>query len=146
MMNFTTESGFWVFNQLSNFAYTRANIIYPDIRKKQAELELKFIDEVQVIDEVASKLYEKDPEKAISFLTDYSVNSGNQTVDTWRELYGFLFAKFMDGNIKEAREVPENYIYVTPKVDQPGYGEEWYRIVVKETGDKLKRPEENQQH
>lgn len=138
MMNFTTESGFWVFNQLSNFAYTRANLIYPDIRKKQAELELKFFDEVQVIDEVASKLYEKDPEKAIRFLTDYSVNSGNQTVDTWRDFYGYLFARYMDGNVKEAQAVPDDHIYVNPKLKQPGYSKEWYRSVANETEDKLK--------
>lgn len=138
MMEFSSESGFWAFNQVSNFAYTRADMIYPDIRKKQAELELKFIDEVQVIDGVASELYKKDPERAISFLTDYSVNSGNQTVDTWRNFYGYLFTRYMDGNVKEAQPVPEDHIYVNPKLKQPGYGQEWYRNVATETGDKLK--------
>ncbi|MEZ4999538.1 MAG: hypothetical protein R2744_00305 [Bacteroidales bacterium] len=56
----------------------------------------------------------------------------------WKQFYSFLFTKYMDGNIKEKREVPEGYKYVTPKISQPGYSEEWYRTIVKETGDKFK--------
>lgn len=141
MMEFTNESAFWVFNQVTNYAYSRANLIFPDIRKKQALLELGFIEEVQAIDKVASELYKKDPAKALSFLTDYSVNKGNQTVDEWRDFYGFLFTRYMDGNIKEAQPVPEGYKYVNPKIEQPGYTEEWYRKVATETGDKLKMTE-----
>ena len=44
----------------------------------------------------------------------------------------------MDGNVKEAAEVPEGYIYTTPKLEQPGYGEKFYRKVVDETGDHFK--------
>ena len=43
----------------------------------------------------------------------------------------------MDGNIKEKREVPEVYKYVTPNVIQPGYREEWHRRIIKDTGDKF---------
>jgi len=41
----------------------------------------------------------------------------------------------MDGNIKTALPVPDGYEYYNPKVEQPGYGEEWYRKIVEETGD-----------
>jgi hypothetical protein len=44
----------------------------------------------------------------------------------------------MDGNIKTPKDLPENYKFVTPKLEQPGYGEAWYRKIVEETGDKLK--------
>ena len=44
----------------------------------------------------------------------------------------------MDGNIKEAVEVPEGYLYHNPKLEQPGYSEEFYKKVVDDTGDKLK--------
>jgi len=128
---------FWVFNQVSNFAYTRYNYIYKDIRKKQEELEMKYINAVPVVDIAAKELYENNPEQAIEFITDYSVNSGNQTVNEWKCLYRYLFTKYMDGNIKEKREVPEGYKYVTPNVSQPGYGEEWYRRIIKDTGDKF---------
>jgi len=137
MMEYSDNAAFWVFNQVSNFAYTRYNYIYKDIRKKQEELEMKYINAVPVVDIAAKELYENNPEQAIEFITDYSVNSGNQTVNEWKCLYRYLFTKYMDGNIKEKREVPEGYKYVTPNVSQPGYGEEWYRRIIKDTGDKF---------
>ncbi len=142
MMEFTVESAFWVFNLVSNFAYTRAVDIYPDVRLKQAELEDQFAEEVKKIDEVAGNLYQnnKDKAEALAYITDYSVKTGNQTVEIWRDLYGFLFTKYMDGNIKEAREIPHDHIYVNPKIKQPGYGEDWYGNIVKQTGQKFKQP------
>ena len=137
MMEYSDDAAFWVFNQVSNFAYTRYNYIYKDIRKKQEELEMKYINAVPVVDKAAKELYKNNPDQAIEFITDYSVNSGNQTVNEWKCLYRYLFTKYMDGNIKEKREVPEGYKYVTPNVSQPGYGEEWYRRIIKDTGEKF---------
>ena len=34
MMEFTDQAAFWVFNQVTNFAYTRYNAIHPEIREK----------------------------------------------------------------------------------------------------------------
>ena len=39
MMEFTNKAAFWVFNQVTNFAYTRYNLIHPEIRAKQVALE-----------------------------------------------------------------------------------------------------------
>ena len=33
----------------------------------------------------------------------------------WKDLYKFLFTKYVDGNVKEKRPVPAGYKYVTPK-------------------------------
>jgi hypothetical protein len=44
----------------------------------------------------------------------------------------------MDGNIKEAVAVPAGYKYVAPVIKQPGYGDPFYRNLIKETGDKFK--------
>jgi hypothetical protein len=43
----------------------------------------------------------------------------------------------MDGNIKTINPGDK-----FPKVKQPGYGEDWYRRIVKETGDRYKVPEQ----
>jgi len=138
MMEYSETSAFWVFNQVSNFAYTRYSAMIPDIQKVQDKLELGFIEEVKGIDKAAEEIYKSNPEKAVDFLTEYSVNRGNKTVKCWKKLYAHLFTKFMDGNIKEARPVPEGYKYVTPKIEQPGYSEEWYKLIIEETGDKFK--------
>jgi dipeptidase len=138
MMKFSDNSAFWVFNQVSNFAYTRYNQMIPIIQEKQRQLEQKYVEEIREIDKVATDLYRKKPNKCVRYITDYSVKSGNQTLAEWKNLYAYLFTRFMDGNIKTKVEGKLN-----PKVEQPGYSEEWYRKVVEETGDKFRVPEEN---
>ena len=138
MMTFSENAAFWVFNQVTNFAYSRTSLLINDLQKKQSELEDGFIAETAGIDKSAEALYKKNPAEAVSFLSDYSVKSGNKTVAEWQDLYKFLFTKYMDGNVKEKRAVPHGYKYYTPKVTQPGYSEEWNRVIVKSAGDKLK--------
>jgi len=92
-----------------------------------------------MIDKIAAELYKTDPSLAIKYITDYSVEAGNNTVSEWKDFYAFLFTKYMDGNVKEKSEVPEGYIYVTPKLSQPGYSKEWYENIVKTTGDRYKQ-------
>ena len=134
MMKFSENSAFWVFNQVSNFAYTRYNVMIPEIRAVQKELETRFIQiEVPDIDKKAHDLYKKSPKKAVEFITDYSVKTGDAVTLRWKELYGYLFTKFMDGNIKTAGKTKEN-----SKVKQPGYGENWNWIIVKETRRKFR--------
>jgi len=138
MMEFVDDAGFWVFNQISNFAYTRYDLIHPEIEAKQQATEEEFIMMTPKIDEAASALYEVDPDMALVFLTEYSVDVANSTVLDWKDYYAFLFTRFMDGNVKEAQDVPEGYKYTTPKLSQPGYGEKWYKVIVDETGDHFK--------
>jgi dipeptidase len=136
MMEFSPDAAFWVFNQVSNFAYTRYDYMIPFIQEKQKQLETGYIAETVNVDKVAGDLYKKNPKKAIQYITDYSVKSGEKTVAEWKQLYAFLFTRFMDGNVKTRVEGKQN-----PRVEQPGYDETWYRQVVKDAGDRLKVPE-----
>jgi dipeptidase len=136
IMTFSDNAAFWVFNQVTNFAYTRTRLLIGDLQKKQSELEDGFMKETQNIDKSAEQLYKKDPAGAVKYLTDFSVKAGNNTVKQWKELYKFLFTKYLDGNIKEKTPVPKGYKFMVPKLTQPGYGDEWNRIIVKITGDK----------
>ena len=96
-------------------------------------MEQDFIEEVSIMDEAAKVMHEKSPEMAVKFLTDYSTDNGNETVMQWKDFYHYLFTRFMDGNVKEPNPGQQN-----PKLEQPGYGEDWYRRIVDDTGDKLK--------
>jgi len=133
IMKFSPDAAFWVFNQVSNLAYTRYNAMIPEIQKKQRELELKYIDNTSIIDKAAVDLYNTNKEKGIQYITDYSVNTGNSSVKEWQQLYYHLFAKFLDGNIKEKDGDKQN-----PKVNQPGYNEEYYRMIIKQNPEKFK--------
>jgi dipeptidase len=136
MMVFTDDAAFWVFNQVSNFAYMRYRDMIPYIQQVQSELENKYLEETKEVDKAALQLYAKSPKKCIDRLTAFSVESADSTVFRWKELYHFLFTRFMDGNVKTpvAGEMNPDYV-------QPGYGETWYKKIVEETGDKFLYPD-----
>jgi len=137
MMEFSDKSAFWIFNQVSNLAYTRYNLMIPFIQEKQGQLEKMFVEQSGEVDRISSELYRKNPGKALGYITDYSLKSGNHTFTEWKNLYALLFTRFMDGNVKTKVEGQQN-----PKLEQPGYSEEWYRKVVETSGDKFRVPEE----
>ena len=141
IMTYSETSGFWTFNEVTNFVYSRASVMTPELQAKQKELEHKYMSETAEIDKTAEALYKKSPKKALAYLTDYSVKTGDYTVSQWRELYKFLFTKYMDGNVKTKNPAKEGYKYVMPTFVQPGYPEEWYRWIVKDAGEKLKAPD-----
>lgn len=139
MMRWSDDAAFWVFNQVSNFAYTRWNIIYPEVIDKIHTLEKEFVTLTPVIDQQALELYNADPNLAVNYLTNYSTQLGDRVTYEWKDFYRYLFMRFMDGNIKEPVEGQMN-----PHVEFPGYPEEWLRRVIDETGDQFKviQPEE----
>jgi len=132
MMEFSDSSAFWLFNQVSNFAYTRYSDMIPFIREKQAVLEDLYIQKVEKTDSIAQRLFLSEKKEALAYITNFSVSAGNTTFQEWEKLYRFLFTRFMDGNIKTS--IPGESV---PELEQPGYGENWYRRIVTETGDKF---------
>lgn len=135
MMVFSDQSAFWIFNQVSNFAYTKYSYMIPEIQTRQQELERKYRDDIRKTDESALALYKKKPKKALAVLTEFSCQAGANTFHTWKALYAHLFTRYMDGNIKTPVPGQQN-----PRVSQPGYDAAWYRMVVKDAGDRLKHP------
>jgi dipeptidase len=125
---FSWDSAWWVFNFVSNWAYTRYSDIIADIQVVQRELEGKFIALQPEIERRAVDLYDESPEKAREYLTDYSVSQAEAVVERWRVLGLELFVKYMDGNVRDSQG----------KVTHPGYPEDWLERVVEDTGKKLK--------
>ena len=132
MMEWSDNSAFWTFNQVSNFAYLAYNRIHPEIDKKQHDLEKSFQNKVKAIDAGAEILYKTDKKSAVDFVTDFSVSNANNLVYQWKDFYHYLFMKYMDGNVKTP-----NPGHLNPHLSQPGYGEDFYRRIVKDTGEKL---------
>ena len=126
--NFSWDSAFWVFNWVSNFAYSRYSEMIPDILIVQRDLEGKYLADQKMIDASALALYEQSPGFAIDYLTDYSCRVADGTVKRWKKLGEDLLVKYMDGNLKDE----------LGNVSHPGYPESWYRKIVDETGDHFK--------
>ncbi|MDX9772163.1 MAG: C69 family dipeptidase [Bacteroidales bacterium] len=145
IMTYSADAAFWVFNEVTNFVYSRASVMTPDLQAKQKELEKKYISETAEIDTRAAELYRStarnDAKKGTELITSYSVNAGDNTVREWRELYKYLFTRYMDGNVKTRKDVPEGYRYVAPDLKQPGYPQDWLMRIVLDNGDNLKMPD-----
>lgn len=141
MIKFSPTSGFWVFNFVSNWAYTKYSYMIKDIQKVQRELELKYIEEVTTkIDKEALALLKTDKTKARAYLTNYSVKAGNATVKRWQELGQYLLVKYMDGNIKKEKDgkFEDNGTGQAVMPSQPGYPQWWLKEIVREHGDVIK--------
>ena len=138
IMEYSETAAFWVFNQVTNWAYTKYEYIHPEIAAKQADYESRWVSCIANIDEKANALYQEDPAKAVDYLTKFSNKEAEKLTADWREFYKYLFVKYMDFNIKEAQTTPKSHKYIAPKVQQPKYSEEYYRAIIEQTGDKLK--------
>ncbi len=127
---FSWDSAFWVFNFVSNWAYTRYGDMIPEIRTAQDQLEGKFLSDQPDVEKAALKLYDASPAEARDYLTRYSVAAGDGVTARWRKLGEHLLWKYMDGNVRDSQG----------KVTHPKYPEGWYRRIVKERGDAIRIP------
>jgi dipeptidase len=125
---FSWESAFWVFNWVANFTYTRYCDMIQDVQKVQRELEGQFLANQPQIDQAAQELYQRAPQLAADYLTNYSIQQGNMVVERWKKLGEFLLYKYLDGNVKTELGA----------VTHPPYPQEWYKRIVDESGEQLK--------
>ena len=140
LYHFSWTSSFWIHNWVANMAYMRYSQMAPDIIAIQSDLENKFLETQASIEQKASKLLKEDKNQAISFLTDYSITEAQHTFDTWKSLGERMMVKYMDGIIrKEENGAFKTNEYGKPmSPTRPGYSESHYRMIIKDTGDKLK--------
>ena len=84
IMTYSDDAAFWVFNEVTNFVYTRTSDMTPDLQAKQKELEQKYITETAEIDRQAAELFKSTSrsaaKKGTELITKYSVDAGNNTV------------------------------------------------------------------
>lgn len=133
------DANFWVNNIVANQAYNRYDQMIPDIRKVQQGLEKGFQESRPEVEKQLVGLVEAGN------LAGYreAVNKEGASVaknatDSYRDLAGYLFVKFMDGNQKKTDEdgyfIKSEYgLPVYPTF--PGYDKKYYENIVKETGD-----------
>jgi dipeptidase len=136
LLTFDLTKAFWVQNMVSNFCYYRYNDVYPMVRRKITSIQREFNEMMVTADERALTLYnEMGPDKAIDFVTLFSVNAGNSLHKEWMEFYGYLFARFRD------------FYTITAKGDEPvcgcvaqepGLSESVKKRIVAETGNHYK--------
>ncbi len=145
ILTYSETSAFWLFNRVSNFAYQQMSRVMPVIIEKQNELEKGFINLASEMDEKALEIYKNNQQEAILMLSEFSAECAKNTWNTWKALDQDLLVRYSDGNIKTKSEKQDNYVrelfdkeFGIPKIEQPGYSEEYYKNIVNSKGDKLK--------
>lgn len=140
LYTFSWTSSFWIHNWVANMVYPRYNQMYPDVEKVQLELEEKFRSQTDETDKKALSLLESSQEEAKKFLTAYSIDQAQYAFDRWKKLGEYLMIKYMDGIVRkeENGQFKKNEFGNPDSPNRPGYSKDFYRKVIKETGDKYK--------
>lgn len=131
MSQFTWDSAFWVFNFVANFSYPRFSVVIDDVKKVQNELEGKYLAQQENVEATALSLLKNSRGEAIEYLTNHSLQSAGITYSSWKKLGENLILKYMDGVAKTEFFKPKNI----------GYPDEFKKMIVEESGDKLKMKE-----
>ena len=137
--NFSMDSNFWMNNWVANQAYNRYDLMIPDIRKVQENLENGFQSSRPVKEEELVALYNAGNIPGMqNAINSEAAQIAAQATDDYRDLAIYLLVKFMDGNMKKTNEdgsfkLNEYGIPASPSF--PGYDQKYYENIVKETGD-----------
>jgi len=102
---FDRDTAWWAFNFVANWAQLKWSYMIEDIKVAQNEMEGDFFAMQPAIEMTAAELYKKDPSLAVKFLTDYSNNCANRSVDRWWKLADELIAKYDDGYLGDLESV-----------------------------------------
>ena len=133
MMEFSLQSAFYVFNLVSNWAYSRWDAIYPDVLEMILKKEAAYRELVANMDSEVKPLLEAgESDKAIEKMTHFSVTLGDQLLVDWFAFFGQLFVKYRDGYVTTAAP---NVPVCGCNTASLGYSGEWYDRIVEDTGD-----------
>lgn len=139
MLAFDTTKAFPVFNLVSNWAYSRWSVIYPEVKSKILDIETGYFSSLSVVESNAMDLIKSgDVDSAIEVLTHFSESVGNRLVSDWFSFFGYLFMRYRDGYI-----ISENAESMACgcTVDSSPYSTSWYDRIASDTGTHLRVPE-----
>ena len=142
-VTFSWESAFWIYNWVADMVRPRYSLMIDDLRAVQNRLENIYADAQSGIESAALAMYEKDPAKAVEFLTNYTDMTAQCAIDAWKKLGEYLIVKYNDGVIKKTNADgsimrPEHEHGHNAPLVRPGYPKEFLEEIVKATGDRYK--------
>ncbi len=151
MLDYSPTSAFWLFNRVTNFAYSRYDAIAADIRKVTDAWENGMLERMAGIDARVGRM---SASARRSYLSEISVDMAQELFARWSKLDGYLTIKYIDGNIKSENGTVLDYLdgksgaahfvengngrQIPAKIQQPGYDEKWKRAVAADNGEVLR--------
>ena len=144
-VHFSKKNAYWVCNMTSNMVYPRYSLMFPTLKEVRDSLDNSYFAAQAGVEKKAQELYAQNPQAAVKYLNDYSVEKAQQMLVRWNQLFEFMVVKYNDMIIKPTdkngtfKKTPYG-LGATPV--RPGYPEKFAKQLVKQSGDKFLVPEE----
>ena len=144
-LHFSKKNAYWVCNMTSNMVYPRYSLMFPTLKEVRDSLDNSYFAAQAGVEKKAQELYAQNPQAAVKYLNDYSVEKAQQMLARWNQLFEFMVVKYNDMIIKPTdkngtfKKTPYG-LGATPV--RPGYPEKFAKQLVKQSGDKFLVPEE----
>ena len=144
-LHFSKKNAYWVCNMTSNMVYPRYSLMFPTLKEVRDSLDNSYFAAQAGVEKKAQELYTQNPQAAVKYLNDYSVEKAQQMLARWNQLFEFMVVKYNDMIIKPTdkngtfKKTPYG-LGATPV--RPGYPEKFAKQLVKQSGDKFLVPEE----
>ena len=144
-VHFSKKNAYWVCNMTSNMVYPRYSLMFPTLKEVRDSLDNSYFAAQAGVEKKAQELYAQNPQAAVKYLNDYSVEKALQMLARWNQLFEFMVVKYNDMIIKPTdkngtfKKTPYG-LGATPV--RPGYPEKFAKQLVKQSGDKFLVPEE----
>lgn len=144
-LHFSKKNAYWVCNMTSNMVYPRYSLMFPTLKEVRDSLDNSYFAAQAGVEKKAQELYAQNPQAAVKYLNDYSVEKAQQMLGRWNQLFEFLVVKYNDMIIKPTDK--NGTFKKTPyglgaRPVRPGYPEKFAKQLVKQSGDKFLVPEE----
>ena len=144
-LHFSKKNAYWVCNMTSNMVYPRYSLMFPTLKEVRDSLDNSYFAAQAGVEKKAQELYAQNPQAAVKYLNDYSVEKAQQMLARWNQLFEFMVVKYNDMIIKPTDkngnfETTPYGLGATPV--RPGYPEKFAKQLVKQSGDKFLVPEE----
>ena len=144
-LHFSKKNAYWVCNMTSNMVYPRYSLMFPTLKEVRDSLDNSYFAAQAGVEKKAQELYAQNPQAAVKYLNDYSVEKAQQMLARWNQLFEFMVVKYNDMIIKPTDKngtfkMTPYGLGATPV--RPGYPEKFAKQLVKQSGDKFLVPEE----
>ena len=144
-LHFSKKNAYWVCNMTSNMVYPRYSLMFPTLKEVRDSLDNSYFAAQAGVEKKAQELYAQNPQAAVKYLNDYSVEKAQQMLARWNQLFEFMVVKYNDMIIKPTDK--NGNFEKTPyglgaRPARPGYPEKYAKQLVKQSGDKFLVPEE----
>ena len=143
-LHFSKKNAYWVCNMTSNMVYPRYSLMFPTLKEVRDSLDNSYIAAQSGVEKKAQELYAQNPQAAVKYLNDYSVEKAQQMLARWNQLFEFMVVKYNDMIIKPTDKngtFEKTQYGLGARPVRPGYPEKYAKELVKQSGDKFLVPE-----